>query len=67
MYWCIVFIPRFSSVSHIIFWPVSPVPSKLKKEFFSKSSRPLIKSTMTVRSGTWLNGLYQVNFEHIPL
>lgn len=60
MHWCIVFIPRFSSVSHIIFWPVSPVPSKLKKEFFfSKSSRPLIKSTMTVRSGTWLNGLYK--------
>lgn len=49
-------------------WPVSPVPSKLKKEFFfSKSSRPLIKSTMTVRSGTWLNGGSQVNFEHIPL
>lgn len=61
MHWCIVVIPRFSSVSHIIFWPVSPVPSKLKKiEFlFSKSSRSLIKSTMTVRSGTWLNGLYK--------
>lgn len=29
-----VFIPRFSSVSHIKFWPVSPVPSKLKKEVF---------------------------------
>lgn len=27
--------------------------------FFSKSSRPLIKGTMTVRSGTWLNGLYK--------
>lgn len=60
MHWCIVFIPRFSSVSRIKFWPVSPVPSKLKKEFFfSKSSRPLINSTMTVRSGTWLNGLYK--------
>lgn len=60
MHWCIVFIPRFSSVSNIMIWPVSPVPSKLKKEFFfSKSSRPLIKSTMTVRSGTWLNGLYK--------
>lgn len=34
MHWCIVVIPRFSSVSHIKFWPVSPVPSKLKKEVF---------------------------------
>lgn len=55
MHWCIVSYHGFRE-----FWPVSPVPSKLKKEFFfSKSSRPLIKSTMTVRSGTWLNGLYK--------